>query len=292
MGVRTNPKHRLLVAGLLASCAVAGALIAAGCGGDSGGGGDSHYKPTVTTSWQIQLQVDGTHPLDRSHAVDLYDIDLVDNSSATIAALHADGRKVICYFSTAWEDWRPDAGDFPAAVLGNDMGGWPGEKWIDIRDPRVLAIMEARMDLAVDKGCDGVDPDNVHAYEMDIEAADGETTGFNLTAADQLAFNRALAAAAHQRGLAIGLKNDLLQVSTLVSDFDFSINEQCYFYNECSYLDPFIDAGKPVFHLEYDAKYQVAGADQDALCNDSINRDHRTLIMPLLLDGSSRISCD
>jgi hypothetical protein len=289
MDARTPSKHRHFGAAVLASCAVA-ALTVAGCGG--GGGSDSHYTPSRDTSWQIQLQVDGTHPLNRTHAVALYDIDLVDNSSATIAALHADGRKVICYFSTAWENWRPDAGDFPAAVLGNDMDGWAGEKWVDIRDPRVLAIMKSRMDLAVEKGCDGVDPDNVHAYEIDLDATDGETTGFNLTAADQLTFNRALAQAAHARGLAVGLKNDLSQVAALVESFDFSINEQCYFYNECDFLNPFIDAGKPVFHLEYAAKYQTAGAEQDALCNDSISRGHRTLIMPLLLNGTSRISCD
>lgn len=291
MDARTYRKHRYLAVVVLASGAVTAALTVAGCDAGSSSG-SSHYKPTVDTSWQIQLQVDGTHPLVRTHAVDLYDIDLFDNSKTTIAALHADGRKVICYFSTAYEDWRPDAADFPAAAIGNAMGGWPGENWVDIGNSTVLDLMEARMDLAVDKGCDGVDPDNVNAYELDLDTTDGETTGFSLTATDQLRFNRALAAAAHQRGLAIGLKNDLLQVATLVDDFDFSINEQCYFYDECDFLNPFVGAGKPVFHLEYDAKYQVAGADQDALCNDSIARDHRTLIMPLMLDGTSRISCD
>jgi hypothetical protein len=31
----------------------------------------------------------------------------------------------------------------------------------------------------------------------------------------------------------------------------FSINEECVAYNECADFQPFIDAGKPVFHIEY-----------------------------------------
>ena len=42
-------------------------------------------------------------------------------------------------------------------------------------------------------------------------------TGFALTAADQLAYNRFLAATAHALGLAIGLKNDVGQTASLVS---------------------------------------------------------------------------
>ena len=59
--------------------------------------------------------------------------------------------------------------------------------------------MLARLDLAQQRGCDGVEPDNVQSYDDD--------TGFELTAADQLAFNRRVADEAHARGLAVGLKN-------------------------------------------------------------------------------------
>jgi hypothetical protein len=62
--------------------------------------------------------------------------------------------------------------------------------------------MEARMDLAVQKQCDGVDPDNVNGYETD--------TGFNLTASDQISFNVFIAQQAHNRGLSVGLKNGIL----------------------------------------------------------------------------------
>ena len=76
-------------------------------------------------------------------------------------------------------------------------------------------------------------------------------SGFPLTAAHQLAYNRFLARAAHARGLSIGLKNDLDQVRALEPHFDFAINEQCFQYDECDRLAPFVRSGKAVFNVEY-----------------------------------------
>jgi hypothetical protein len=104
--------------------------------------------------------------------------------------------------------------------------------------------MLKRLDLCRQKGFDGVEPDNVDGYS--------NNSGFPLTPADQLAYNRFLADAAHQRGLSIGLKNDLGQAAALEPSFDFAINEQCFQYNECELLNPFLKAGKAVFVAEYD----------------------------------------
>lgn len=73
----------------------------------------------------------------------------------------------IGYFSAgSYENWRSDERDFPSSVKGNNLDGWPGEKWLDISDWATLGpIMEARLDLAVTKGCDGVEPDNVDGYD-------------------------------------------------------------------------------------------------------------------------------
>jgi len=49
----------------------------------------------------------------------------------------------------------------------------------------------------------------------------------------------------------VGLKNDLNQIPDLLPAFDFAVNEQCFQYNECSLLVPFIQANKPVFEVEY-----------------------------------------
>lgn len=50
----------------------------------------------------------------------------------------------------------------------------------------------------------------------------------------------------------------------------FSVNEECVKYGECTTFKPFIDAGKPVFHIEYPdgaGKGEVAsqGLSQDAV---------------------------
>jgi hypothetical protein len=205
------------------------------------------WRPVPGTTWQWQLQ--GT--IDTSFDVEMYDIDLFDVPEAAIAQLKDADREVVCYFSAgSREDWRPDAGDYPAIVLGDPLDGWAGEVWVDIRRIDLIGpILEARLDLANSKGCTGVEPDNVDAYQ--------NSSGFPLTAADQLAFNRWLASEAHQRGLSIGLKNDLDQVAELEPDFDWAINEQCYQYAECDLLQPFIDAGKAVFGVEYSGNENV-----------------------------------
>jgi hypothetical protein len=52
-------------------------------------------------------------------------------------------------------DWRPDFSQFPKAVLGKPLDGWPGEQWLDVRSPALKPAMLARMKLAVQKGCNG-----------------------------------------------------------------------------------------------------------------------------------------
>ena len=199
------------------------------------------WNPPQHTTWQWQL----TTPLNLSVAAEMWDIDLFDNSASVVNTLHGQGRKVVCYMSAgSWEDWRPDADDFPESVLGNDLDGWPGERWLDIRQLDVLGpIMGARLDLCRDKGFDGVEFDNVDGY--------GNNTGFPLGYSDQIAYNTWLANAAHERGLSAGLKNDLEQVADLEPLFDFAIVEQCFQYDECSDVLPFIEACKAVFEVEY-----------------------------------------
>jgi len=197
------------------------------------------WAPAPGTTWQWQL----TGTVDQSLDVQMYDIDLFDNDASTIASLHAKGRAVICYFSTQYENWRPDAASWPASVLGANLDDWPGEKYADITSPIVRSIMQARLDLAVTKGCDGVEPDNVDEYT--------NTNGLGITAADQIDFNTFVASEAHKRGLSVGLKNDLDQVKTLQPNYDWALNEQCNQYSECSDLSAFVSAGKAVFGVEY-----------------------------------------
>ncbi|WP_022953867.1 endo alpha-1,4 polygalactosaminidase [Leucothrix mucor] len=238
------------------------------------------YRPSAGISWQWQL----SDTVNTSYDVDLYDIDLFDSSPELIKSLQSQGRKVICYFSAgSYEQWREDAKDFQSSELGKPLDGWDEERWLDIRSANVSAIMARRMDLAAEKGCDGVEPDNVDGYTNE--------SGFKLSAADQLSFNRQLANAAHERGLSVGLKNDLVQVPELVAHFDFAVNEQCFEYSECEALSPFIKAGKPVLNAEYQTQYVNDAAARKAMCQQASSLGLSSLVLPPDLDDSFRLSC-
>lgn len=201
----------------------------------------SVWVPAPGTSFQIQYA--GT--LDPKLNVKMYDVDAYDTSAATIAAIKAKGTKVICYFSAgSYENFRSDKASFPASVLGKVMDGWPDERWLDIRQLTVLrGIMGKRMDVAASKGCDGVDPDNMDGYT--------NSTGFPLTAQDQLNYNKMIAQEAHNRNLSVGLKNDVDQVKALAPYFDWAMNEQCNQYKECGVYSAFTGLNKAVFGMEY-----------------------------------------
>jgi len=202
----------------------------------------AQWHPSSNTTWQIQF----SGSIDLSVNVDAFDLDMFETTARLVGRVHGDGRHAVCYINAgAWENWRPDAGDYPSALKGKPLDGWPGERWLDIRRLDVLApILESRLDRCASKGFDGVEFDNVEGYQ--------NPTGFGLSRDDQLAFNRWLAGAAHERGLAAGLKNALGIADELEPDFDFAVVEQCFFYHECGLVKPFVDAGKSVVVVEYD----------------------------------------
>lgn len=238
------------------------------------------YRPTLPVTWQWQLSGE----VNISYDVDIYDIDLFDSSEALIRQLKRTGKIVICYFSAgSFEEWRPDADQFTEDDLGSPLGDWPGERWLNIRTENVYSIMKVRLDLAMRKGCDGVEPDNMDGFTND--------NGISLTATDQLAFNRFIANEAHLRNLSVGLKNDLLQIEEFVEYFDFAVNERCFEFSECYYLDPFIESGKPVLNVEYKQEYVDNSRQRDAICAEARERKFSTLIMPRELDDIFRISC-
>jgi hypothetical protein len=235
------------------------------------------YQPAPFVTWQWQLL--GT--VNKNYNVELYDIDLFDSSQALILELQSTGKKVICYFSAgSYESWRADASEFTRQDYGNALAGWEEEKWLDIRSNNVQRIMKKRLDLASEKGCDGVEPDNMDGYE--------NNSGLNLTANEQLAYNRFIANEAHQRQLSVALKNDLAQITQLVNYYDFAINEQCFEFAECEMLTPFINQNKAVLNSEYKSSYIN---DKSTVCSRSLELKFSTLMLPLNLDDEFRISC-
>ena len=237
-------------------------------------------RPAPTITWQWQL--DGT--INTAYDVDLYDVDLWETPDATIRALQAQGRTVLCYFSAgSGDEDRDDYDGFAASDLGRPLDGYPSERWLDVRSETVWQVMLARLDLAMQRGCDGVEPDNVDGYT--------NAPGFDLTARDQLAFNRNLANEAHRRGLAIALKNSGDQAAELVEYFDLELNEECHQYEECDQLEPFTDAGKAVLNVEYASSKAQADALAQTVCPAASSAGLRTLILPHNLDDAWRVSC-
>jgi hypothetical protein len=239
------------------------------------------YRPDVTTTWQWQL----VGEVNTEYDVAVYDIDLFDNAPTTISELQAAGRMVVCYFSAgSSEDWRGDFSRFEEADLGLELDEWEGERWLDVTSENVLQIMLDRLDLAASKGCDGVEPDNMDGF--------ANQTGFELTAAHQLGYNRRIANEAHDRGLSVLLKNDGDQAESLVDYFDASLNEECHAYDECGQQAPFTDAGKPIFNAEYADSEPEAAARVPELCAAAAAANTRTLLLPWDLDDSFRFACD
>jgi hypothetical protein len=224
--------------------------------------------PPRAGTWQYQLQISPQAPRS-SGGIDtdlcaravgappgapcvrpqLYDIDLYGPSGtrpadAGVRAIRRAGGYPVCYVDAGtWESWRPDARRFAPRLLGRP-NGWPGERWLDIRRVGpLLRIMAARVALCRRGGFAAVEYDNVDGYDND--------TGFAITAADQLRYDRDLAGLAHRDGLAAGLKNDVAQARELEPSFDFAVDESCAEYDQCRDLAPFVAAGKPVFDVEY-----------------------------------------
>ena len=218
--------------------------------------GTGVWQPPPGATWQWQLTGE---TIDTSFDVAMYDLDLFDADPELVRSLHDQGRAVVCYLSAgSVEDWRPDAGDFPASVVGKAYEGWEGERWLDIRQIELLApIMGQRLDSCKSKGFDAVEPDNIDAYTND--------TGFPLTYEDQLNYNIWLAGEAHARGLSIGLKNTSEQAEELVTHFDWALTEGCFVQGWCQDMVLFVDAGKAVFAAEY----TDVGADLDEICPEA-----------------------
>jgi Glycoside-hydrolase family GH114 len=244
-----------------AGTGTAGTAGGAGSTGAAGSTPGAHWMPKSGTTWQWQL----TGTIDTTVDVQMYDIDLFESSTTLIKSLQTAGRAVVCYFSAgSYEPDRPDSAALMKTGLGKTLDGWPAEKWLDIRSAAVRQIMQARLDTAKSKGCDGVEPDNVDGFDND--------NGLGLTKQDQLDYNTFLATEGHARGLSVGLKNALALVTALQPSFDWALNEECLKYDECDGLAPFVKANKAVFHCEY-AKSTTGICDKNPAGFSTIVKD-------------------
>lgn len=265
------------------------------------------WKPAVNSTWQIVL----SNPLDLAADatavipdVEVFDIDLFTNSVEVISTLQRLGKKVICYFSAgSYEPGRPDSGEFKASDKGKELDGWPGEYWLDLASENVRGIMERRVQLASEKGCDAVDPDNVDGYVSsrspspfppptpsqytDTSTNQSNTNGLSLTQNASISFLEFLSNATSTYNLSMGLKNAQAILPTVLPLVAFSVNEQCAQYTECAAFAPMIAAGKPVFHIEYpDAGAKVTTKTVSSYCGSAADAgSFSTVAKNMDLDG-------
>lgn len=200
----------------------------------AGAGGAQGY-------WDWQL----TNPYNLDLDVKVLALDGEEHTAGTIASLKARGIKTICYVSVGtWEDFRDDADAFPDDVLGATLADWPGERYIDIRRTDiVMPIMRSRIDNCKARGFDAVEPDNMDGFEND--------NGFGLTEIDGLVYIARIAEYVQSIGLEIAQKNAPTLVPHLVQSFDFMLVEDCFRYDFCWDIKPYVAAGKDVLAVEY-----------------------------------------
>lgn len=219
----------------------------------------SWWHPHPHMAWNYVI---AEHNIKTDIHGNMFVVDLFDVPKNIIDELHRNGIKVICHFSAGTkEDWRTDAGQFPSDGLGASNKNWTDETWVDIRNIQVRRIMRERIEHANRRHCDGVDPENVNGWEQN-------RAGLHLTPNDQLDYNRYLAHVAHANGLAVGLKDDVSQLSHLVVDFDFAINESCLENHTCDLYEPFFRAGKPVFHVQYVNSIREGHQRKEEICSN------------------------
>lgn len=186
-------------------------------------------------------------PVKLDHTIeqaDVWNIDVFDTPASSVAELHRRGRKVIGYFSGGtYEDWRPDAHKFRKEDIGKKLDEWEGEKWVQTSSPAIRHIMIERIELALSKGFDGIDVDNVDGYD--------HKTGLGLSKDSAVDFIKFLSHEGHSRGLACGLKNASDIIPRVIDDVQWIVQEQCVQYGDEEEYLPFIRKNKPVFHVEY-----------------------------------------
>jgi hypothetical protein len=250
LSARTRATALAALALMLALAAVSASAGAAG-GGAGGASGAARAAGSVSGWWKLPQRLTWFWQLQggvsNAHAVAAYDIDGFETEASEVAALHAQGKHVICYIDAGTaEKFRPDYDQFPPATLGRS-NGWPGERWLDIRQLSAIEpIMAARFQTCREKGFDAVEPDNIEAF--------ANKSGFEISAAQQLTYNEWIAGEVHSLGMAVLQKNDGEQSAQLQPYFDGALSEQCNQYDECADFQPYLAAGKPVLNAEYRGK--------------------------------------
>jgi hypothetical protein len=194
----------------------------------------------------------------RARNVTVYDIDGIDNPASTVKALHRLHDKVICYIEVGAAGNYYSAAQEGIAVtyyqqlkaagdLGSAVPGYP-ERYLNLYSRSTFRIIKTMIrQQCFRKGFDAVEPDIDDSYT--------DATGFAITEAQNIKFDRLLGGYAHRLGLAWGQKNgdnDAHFSAALEPTTDFLLDEECNFYRTCGIVTPpYVKAGKLVLNAEY-----------------------------------------
>ena len=225
------------------------------------------YSPPPPNA-TFDLQLGGSYP--PAAGVGIVDRDRTSHPAA--------GAYNLCYVN-AFQTQDYQAGwwkrHHPGLLLHSKAGklvtdpNWHGEILLDTstaaKRRALTRIIGGWIDDCAYRGFDAVDPDNL----------DSNTRSHHLlTAADNLAFAKLIAARAHADGLAVGQKNDaeLSARARRTAHFDFAVVESCQVYSECGdYLRTY---GADVLEVEYSAKAFAAACADHGDAISIVRRDH------------------
>lgn len=269
--------------------------------------------PSVPSDSSLEWQL--VAPWRANVEADVYDIDLLEavpskrkirvpgfgrytvrrgENAGAIDELHADGHFVVCYIDTgAWESYWPDAKLFPKRVRGANTG-WRGERWLDVRRrswDRFAPLIWARLDLAAQLGCDGVEGDQNNGAE--------NRNGFGLDKDRHMVpWYRKVFRETHARGMAAVQKNGISRIRDLLrapgsdpaSEPDALLIEECAQFHECSRLAPWMDSGKPVWQVDYRPRFS-ANEFRRKVCPRAGKRRYFAMLKREPPDGGYRRTC-
>lgn len=203
--------------------------------------------------WQIGASSDAAVVI--QPGLKMIDLDGFNTSAAKVAEIKSKGVYTLCYLDVgSWEPGRPDSADYPAYLKIKQDPDWPQEYFLDVKDvfkanSVLAAILKKRFQMCIDKGFDGIEPDNLQ---------NDENAGGLITLQQQIDFNGFIADMAHQMGIAIVQKNGpdkiLLKDRTgkmMVEKFDGILNEECQQFSECGPLAEYVKRGKMAVNTEY-----------------------------------------
>ncbi|GAC1424946.1 MAG: endo alpha-1,4 polygalactosaminidase [Flavisolibacter sp.] len=201
------------------------------------------WKPNNIQSFDWYL---GKATIQDQFSTSIVDLDAFETSPDIVISLHSKSKKIIAYLSVGTiENNRPDSSLVPKELIGNIYTQWPNEKWLDIRQiEKLRPWITSRLDMIKAKGFDGVEPDNLDAYEQ-------SNTGFSISEQDTRKFLDFLILEAHNRGLSIGQKNLPTFSKDYSSKFDWALIEDAFVQGWQDSLSVYIAGNKPVFAVEY-----------------------------------------